>query len=176
MFHFQETYEHPHKHMHRITCVYIPRQSPPPPLSPTPSFTKSISFVTLPPLFPPTGTFILPPPLSPPASPSCCHPSGITAASTKTYTSREGWSSWRGSYCSKNSIHIQGVSEKLCFSESSATHPLFYISLQETFEVLKECTVTPIGWPFFVQPIAAHCWRSRGRKVLKILGKTRFFF
>ena len=69
MLHFQETYEHPHKHMHRITCVYIPRQSPPPPLSPTPSFTKSISFVTLPPLFPPTGTFILPPPLRPPPLP-----------------------------------------------------------------------------------------------------------
>ena len=27
-----------------------------------------------------------------------------------------------------------------------------------------ECTVTPIGWQFFVQPIAAECWRERGGK------------
>ena len=33
-----------------------------------------------------------------------------------------------------------------------------------------ECTVTPIGC-FFVQPIAAECWRGRGGKLLRILGK-----
>ena len=26
--------------------------------------------------------------------------------------------------------------------------------------------VTLIGWPFSVQPIAAECWRGRGRKIL----------
>ena len=34
-----------------------------------------------------------------------------------------------------------------------------------------ECTVSPIGWYFFVQPIAADCWRGRGGKLLRILGK-----
>ena len=35
-----------------------------------------------------------------------------------------------------------------------------------------ECTVTPIGWYFFVQPIAAECWRGRGGKLSRILGKN----
>ena len=30
-----------------------------------------------------------------------------------------------------------------------------------------ECTVTPIGWYFFVQPIAAEFWRGRGGKLSK---------
>ena len=34
-----------------------------------------------------------------------------------------------------------------------------------------ECTVSPIGWPFFVQPIAAKCWRGRGGKLSRFLGK-----
>ena len=38
-----------------------------------------------------------------------------------------------------------------------------------------ECTVTPIGWLFFVQPIAAECWRGRGGKLLRILEKKTIF-
>ena len=39
------------------------------------------------------------------------------------------------------------------------------------------CTVTPIGWPFFVQPIAAQCWRSRGRKIpIEIFWKKTHLF
>ena len=34
-----------------------------------------------------------------------------------------------------------------------------------------ECTVTPIGWQFFVQPIAAESWRGRGGTLSRILGK-----
>ena len=34
-----------------------------------------------------------------------------------------------------------------------------------------ECTVTPIGWQFFVQPIAAECWLGRGGKLSRILGE-----
>ena len=33
------------------------------------------------------------------------------------------------------------------------------------------CTVTLIGWLFFVQPIAVQCGLRRGRETLKILGK-----
>ena len=36
------------------------------------------------------------------------------------------------------------------------------------------CTVTPMA--IFVQPIAAQCWRSRGRKILKILGTPYIYF
>ena len=32
----------------------------------------------------------------------------------------------------------------------------------------SEWTVTLIGWSFFVQPIAAQCWRRRGRQIMKI--------
>ena len=31
--------------------------------------------------------------------------------------------------------------------------------------------ITPIGWPFSEPPIAAQCWRVRGGKILKVLGK-----
>ena len=34
-----------------------------------------------------------------------------------------------------------------------------------------ECTVNPIGLYFFVQPIAAECWRGKGGKLSRILGK-----
>ena len=38
-----------------------------------------------------------------------------------------------------------------------------------------ECTVNPIGWSFFVQPIAVERWRGRGGKLGKILGKNTIF-
>ena len=34
----------------------------------------------------------------------------------------------------------------------------------------SKCTVTPIDWQFFVQPIAVECWRGRGGKLSRILG------
>ena len=33
-----------------------------------------------------------------------------------------------------------------------------------------------IGWPFSLQLIADQCWRRRGRKILKILGKKNTIF
>ena len=36
--------------------------------------------------------------------------------------------------------------------------------------------VTPIGWSFSEQPIAAQfCWRGRGGKILNIIGRNKFF-
>jgi len=32
-----------------------------------------------------------------------------------------------------------------------------------------------VRWPLSVQPVAAQCWRSLGRKILSILSKTHFF-
>ena len=37
-----------------------------------------------------------------------------------------------------------------------------------------ECTVTPIGWWFFVQPIVAEYWRGRGGKLSRIMENTIF--
>ena len=36
-----------------------------------------------------------------------------------------------------------------------------------SFDMRYGCTVTLIGLPFSVQPIAAHCWRGRDGKILK---------
>ena len=38
-----------------------------------------------------------------------------------------------------------------------------------------ECTVTPIGWSFFVQPIAGERWRGTGGNLSRILGKNTIF-
>ena len=38
-----------------------------------------------------------------------------------------------------------------------------------------DCKVNPFGWYFFVQPIAAECWRGRGGKLSRILGKNTIF-
>ena len=73
---------------------------------------------------------------------------------------------------------IQGVQEKLCF---------FHISLQplprlhrckRPIKLSKQCkcTVTPIGWQYFGQPITAQCWPRSGLKTLKILGKKTQIF
>ena len=70
-------------------------------------------------------------------------------------------------------VHVQRVQEKLCFLHNSL-QPL--PCLHRCKRSLKlstqcECTVTPIGWNFFVQPIAVECWRGRGGKLSRILGK-----
>jgi len=40
---------------------------------------------------------------------------------------------------------------------------------------LCKCTVIPIGWLFYVQPIAAECWRGRTGRLSRILGKNTIF-
>ena len=66
--------------------------------------------------------------------------------------------------------HVQGVQEKMCFFIIHCNPSLAYIA--ETFKC--ECTVTPIGRQFFIQPIAAVCWRGRGGKLLRILEKKQY--
>ena len=68
---------------------------------------------------------------------------------------------------------IQGVQVKLCFLHDSM-QPLPRLHCCKRSSKLStqcECTVTPIGWQFFVEPIAAEFWRGRGGKLSKILGK-----
>ena len=50
-----------------------------------------------------------------------------------------------------------------CLKESNASN------------LRSQCKVTPIGWPFSSQPIAAQLWRGRDRQLLKILGKNTIF-
>ena len=57
---------------------------------------------------------------------------------------------------------VTGVQEKLCFFKIHYNPSLAYIAVQ------CECTVNPIGLYFFVQPIAAECWRGRGGKLSRI--------
>ena len=63
---------------------------------------------------------------------------------------------------------IQGVQEKCVFHNSLQPLP-------SGLSTQCECTVTPIGWYFFVQPIAAECWRGRGGKLSRVLGKNTIF-
>ena len=70
-------------------------------------------------------------------------------------------------------IYIQGVQEKLCFFTVRCNPSLAFISLKETLKVLNAMRVysRPYLLAFFVQPTEAECWRGRGSKLLKILGK-----
>ena len=77
------------------------------------------------------------------------------------------------SFVSSVAFHVQGIQEKLCFFHNSL-QPLPRLHRFERLSKLStqsECTVTPIGWQFFVQPMAAECWRGRGGKLSRILGK-----
>ena len=62
---------------------------------------------------------------------------------------------------------VQGVQEKFV----QPLPRLHRCKRPTKLSTLCECTVTPIGWYFFVQPIAAECWRGRGGKLSRILGK-----
>ena len=72
------------------------------------------------------------------------------------------------------SFYLQCVQEKLYFFHNSLQHlpRLHRCNRPSTLSTQCECTVTLIGWYFFVQPIAAECWRrGRGGKLSRILGK-----
>ena len=77
-----------------------------------------------------------------------------------------------GSYNSVIGFHIQGVQEKLCFSQFTAIPPSPTL-LEETFKALNAMRVYSHSYwlVFYVQPIAAECWRGRGGKLSRILGK-----
>ena len=70
-------------------------------------------------------------------------------------------------------VYIQGVQEKLYFFTINFNPFLAYIAVKLSTQC--ECTVTPIGCSFIVQPIAAECWRGRGGKLSRILGKNTIF-
>ena len=72
-----------------------------------------------------------------------------------------------------NTDMVQGVQEKLCFFHNSlqSLPRLHRCKRPSKLSTQCECTVPPIGWKFFVQPIAAEFWRGRGGKLLRILGK-----
>ena len=66
-----------------------------------------------------------------------------------------------------------GCSGKIVFFHNSL-QPLLHLHRCKRPSKLStqcECTVTPIGWEFFVQPIEAECWWGRGGKLLRIPGK-----
>ena len=51
-----------------------------------------------------------------------------------------------------------GCSGKIVFFTVYCNPSLAYIAVRDLqSSQRKECTVTPIGWPFFVQPIADEC-------------------
>ena len=70
------------------------------------------------------------------------------------------------------SHQVQGVHRKNCVFFTIHCNPsLAYVAIRDLqSSQRKECTVTPIGLQFFVQPIAAECWRGRGDKLSRILG------
>ena len=74
-------------------------------------------------------------------------------------------------------FHSTGCSEKnmFFFSLSDATFPspTYRCKRFSKLSTQCECTVTPIGWPISVTPIAAEC--LYGREIMKILGKNTIF-
>ena len=67
-----------------------------------------------------------------------------------------------------------GCSLKIVFFPN-LLQPISCMQEISSSDLRSECTVTLIGWPFFVQPIAAGALRGRGRKKFKILGeKTQY--
>ena len=70
------------------------------------------------------------------------------------------------------------VQEKLFFFHNSL-QPLLRLHRCKRPSKLStrcECTVTPIGWIFFAQTIAAECWRGRGGILSRILEKLHTIF
>ena len=62
----------------------------------------------------------------------------------------------------------------MCIFIIDCNHSLTYIVVRDLYSYYQhnasvQCT---IGWLFFVQPIAAKCWRVRGGKLSRILGKN----
>ena len=70
----------------------------------------------------------------------------------------------------------QGVQEIAFFHNSLQPLPRLHCCKRPLkLSTQCECTVTPIGWQFFVQPIAAECWRGKSGKLSRILGKDTIF-
>ena len=63
------------------------------------------------------------------------------------------------------------------FSQFTSTPPSSPLSLLETFKAFNAMRVYSHYYlrVIFVQPIAAECWRGRGGKLLRILGKNTIF-
>ena len=64
----------------------------------------------------------------------------------------------------------------MCFSQNSL-QPLPRLQCCKRPSKLStqcECTITPIGWLFFVQPIAAECLRGRGGKLSRMFEKKQY--
>ena len=70
------------------------------------------------------------------------------------------------------SKYVQGVQEKLYFFTINCNPSLAYIAVRYLQSSQCECIQSLlIAGIFFVQPIATECWRARGGKLLRILGK-----
>ena len=78
----------------------------------------------------------------------------------------------------KEPSQLQGVQEKLFFtihcSPSLACNAVRDLQSSQ-HKASVHCTVTPIGWKFFVQPIAAECRQGRGCKIREFLAKSTIF-
>ena len=77
----------------------------------------------------------------------------------------------------RHPVNIEGFPEKIVNFHNSL-HPLPRLhgcKRPSKISTQCECTVTPIGCYCFVQPIAAECWRGRGGKLSRILGKNKIF-
>ena len=70
-------------------------------------------------------------------------------------------------------IYVQGVQEKLCFFTINCNPSLAYNALRDLQSCQRNASVQSLLLTvnFFVQPIAAECWRGRGGKLKRILGK-----
>ena len=101
-------------------------------------------------------------PLPPPLCPSI--PQFIPASNITFYKSLP------------NLNKIQGVQKKLCFSQNTATPSLAYIAVRDLQSSQRNASVQSlllVGNLLYNQsPIAAECWRGRGSKLKRILGKT----
>ena len=70
-------------------------------------------------------------------------------------------------------IYIQGVQEKLCFSQFTATPLSPTCKRPSMLSMQCNCTVILMAG-IFVQPIAAECWRGRRSKLSRILEKKQY--
>ena len=72
---------------------------------------------------------------------------------------------------------VEGVQEKLCFFTIHCNPSLAYIAVRDLQSSQRNASVQSLllAVNFFLQPIAAECWRGRGGKLSRILGiKTQY--
>ena len=79
----------------------------------------------------------------------------------------------RGSFAPEDAT---GCSEKMSFFHNSLQPlPRLHRCVRPSkLSKQCECTVSPTGWSFFAQPIAAECWRGRGDNFREFLKKTQY--